>query len=131
MQKVTKLASFTLAIATAGMILAGCTSNQQSTSTTSPTDSTATTNTAPATANAVSIKSMAFTPKTLKVKVGQTVTWKNDDQFTHTVTSDSSAFNSGNLSNGGTFSFTFTKAGTFPYHCNIHTSMTGEVVVTE
>ena len=82
-------------------------------------------------ANSVEIKSMAFTPAALTVKVGQTVTWTNQDQFAHTVTSDAGEFKSGNLAKGGTYTFTFTKAGTYTYHCNIHTSMKAKVIVTE
>lgn len=84
----------------------------------------------PATPNAVTIQNLAFTPNDLSVKVGQTVTWTNMDSFTHTITSDTGVFNSGNVANGATFSYTFTKAGTFPYHCSIHTSMTGQITVS-
>jgi len=47
-----------------------------------------------------------------------------------TVTADDGAFDSGSLAGGKSFSFTFDEAGTFAYHCNIHQSMTGRVVVT-
>lgn len=83
------------------------------------------------TGNSVTIQNTAFSPQNLQVKVGQEVTWTNQDQFTHTVTSDTGTFDSGNVANGKTFSFTFTKEGTFTYHCNIHTSMTGQVTVTK
>jgi len=49
---------------------------------------------------------------------------------THTVTADGGLFNSGNLSTGQSFSFTFVSRGTFTYHCRIHPSMTGTVSVT-
>lgn len=84
-----------------------------------------------ASSNSVTIQSMAFSPQDIKVKVGEKVTWTNQDSVTHTVTSDTGAFDSGSVANGGTFSFTFTKEGTFPYHCNIHTSMTGQVTVSK
>jgi plastocyanin len=71
----------------------------------------------------------AFSPATLTVKVGTKVTWTNKDQVTHTVTADQGAFNSGLLPSGNSFSFTFTTAGTFSYHCNIHHSMTATIVV--
>ena len=58
----------------------------------------------------------AFMPATLSVKVGATVTWVNEDTVAHTVTSEGSTlFDSGNLPTGGTFSFTFTRAGTYHY----------------
>jgi plastocyanin len=79
--------------------------------------------------NTVSIEGMAFNPQTLTVAVNTTVTWTNNDGVTHTVTSDSSVFNSGNLVAGGTFSYKFTTVGTFTYHCSIHQYMTGTVIV--
>ena len=78
--------------------------------------------------------SFAFSPMTLTIKVGTKVTWTNMTQAPHTVTSDDgTSFDSG-ISNpiaasGGTYSFTFTKAGTFPYHCQIHTSMKATIIV--
>lgn len=81
--------------------------------------------------NTVNIAGMAFGPSTITVKMGTTVTWKNSDGFAHTVTSDDgSTFNSGNLAAGRTFAYTTTAAGTFAYHCNIHSNMAGTLVVT-
>jgi plastocyanin len=79
--------------------------------------------------NKVSIQGFAFNPSSITVSVGTTVTWTNNDSVTHTVTSDTGAFSSGNLNPGQTFSHTFNQAGTFAYHCSIHTSMHGTVVV--
>ena len=79
----------------------------------------------------VNISGMSFSPSSITVKVGITVKWTNNDNTTHTVTSDDgTTFNSGNVATGGSFSFTPTVAGNFPYHCNIHTGMTGTLVVT-
>ena len=83
----------------------------------------------PAFGNSVTLQNFAFSPATLTVKVGTTVTWTNKDGTTHTVTSDSGVFNSGNLSPNATFSYTFNNTGTFTYHCSIHTYMTGTVIV--
>jgi plastocyanin len=80
-------------------------------------------------ANEVFIQSMSFTPNTITVAVGETVTWTNKDNVAHTVTSNTPLFNSGSMSNGTTFSFTFPSAGTFDYHCSIHAGMTGTVIV--
>jgi plastocyanin len=77
----------------------------------------------------VTLSNFAFAPAMITVKVGDSVTWTNKDSTTHTVTADDKSFASGDLANGATFSFTFAKAGTFPYHCSIHPSMTGTVVV--
>ena len=79
--------------------------------------------------NEVSIQGMAFNPQTLTVSVNTTVKWTNNDAISHTVTSDTNLFNSGTLSPGGTFSFQFTSAGTFKYHCSIHPDMTATITV--
>lgn len=86
----------------------------------------ATTTTAAIAANAATIKGFSFQPEVLKVKVGAKVTWTNDDAVAHTVTADTNSFASGNLQPGGSFSFTFTRPGTYAYHCSIHPSMHGQ-----
>jgi len=82
-----------------------------------------------ATSNEVTIANFSFGPNDLQVKVGTTVTWTNQDSASHTVTADDGSFDSGSLSQGSSFSFTFTEAGTFPYSCNFHPSMVGTVTV--
>jgi predicted lipoprotein with Yx(FWY)xxD motif/plastocyanin len=77
----------------------------------------------------VSIAGFAFDPATIKVHQGTTVTWTNNDAPSHTVTSDTGAFDSGTLQPGSAFSFTFTQTGTFAYHCSIHRSMKATIVV--
>lgn len=69
-----------------------------------------------------------FSPSSLTVTVGDTVTWTNVDDSPHTVTA-SGAFDSGNLDAGQSFSFTFTEAGTFGYVCNYHDEMTATITV--
>ncbi len=71
----------------------------------------------------------AFSPQTLKIKVGTTVVWKNTTSAPHTVTSDNGTFGSGTIAPGGTFKFKFTQSGTFTYHCNIHPFMTATIIV--
>jgi plastocyanin len=80
-------------------------------------------------ANQVYIQNMAFSPATLTVTVGTTVKWTNKDGITHTVTSDSGIFDSGNVNASGTFSYMFMTAGTYSYHCKIHSSMIAKIVV--
>jgi plastocyanin len=75
--------------------------------------------------------SNSFSPNPVEVKVGETVTWVNDDSGRHTVTSKDGVFDSGFMGKGQSFSFTFDKAGEYPYHCEPHPSMVGTVVVTE
>ena len=83
------------------------------------------------TANEVILSGLNFSPKTLSVLVGTTVTWINKEAITHTVTSDNAGlFDSGDLLNGNTFKYTFSQSGTFPYHCKFHTGMTGTIIVT-
>ena len=77
----------------------------------------------------VSITSMAFSPSTMNIVAGDTVTWVNEDSALHTVTEDSMLFDSGNLSNS-TFSWTFDMPGTYNYSCTLHPTMTGQVVVS-
>ena len=91
--------------------------------------SSGTSNNAPPEPNTVSIINMTFTPATITVTAGTTVTWKNNDNMTHTVTADDDSYDSGNIGAGGSFSKKFSIAGTYPYHCSIHPSMTGKVVV--
>jgi plastocyanin len=78
---------------------------------------------------AVAVDNFAFSPATLMARVGQQVTWTNKQGVAHTVTANGGAFNHP-MPSGATFSFTFTKAGTFAYHCTIHPSMQGTIVVS-
>ena len=80
-------------------------------------------------ANEVWIQSMAFNPGSITVTVNTTVTWTNKDGVAHTVTSNTGLFDSGTMNNGATYSHQFTTAGTYPYHCTPHPSMTATVTV--
>lgn len=80
-------------------------------------------------ATKVTIEDFAFSPKKVTVEAGATVTWTNNDSNAHDVTStdgpeldaaETSAFVSGNMDQGDTFSHTFTKPGTYYYECNLH-----------
>jgi plastocyanin len=81
--------------------------------------------------NTVVLSGIRFNPATLTVKVGASVTWRNDDPYTHTSTSDTGVWDSGNIAPGGTASKSFTTAGTYHYHCLYHQSMgmVGTIVV--
>ena len=83
----------------------------------------------PSVPNQVVIDRRKFTPTTITVAPGTTVTWVNHEDATHTVTADDKSFDSGKLDTGKTFTHTFETAGTYPYHCEIHYGMTGQVVV--
>ena|ERR687886_536565 len=77
----------------------------------------------------VSIENFAFNPPNISVAPGTTVTWVNNDTVPHTTTADDGTWDSETLQPGQSFSFTFSSAGTFPYHCEIHPSMRGTVTV--
>jgi amicyanin len=84
--------------------------------------------------NAVTIKGYAFNPTPLTVKKGTTVTWTNQDIARHNIVADTPSTDAPNgplFGKGETFSYTFTKAGTYKYHCEPHPYMKGEVIVTE
>jgi plastocyanin len=81
------------------------------------------------TANTVTISGMKFAPASYTVKAGTTVTWVNNDGVPHTVTADDNSFDSGSIAAGEKFTHTFGTAGTFAYHCNFHSGMTGTLVV--
>lgn len=76
----------------------------------------------------VSIIDFQFVPQEDTVLVGDTVLWTNNGSFPHTSTSDSGVWNSGTLTTGQSFSFQFTSAGSYPYHCSIHPSMTANII---
>lgn len=92
--------------------------------------------------NVIGVQDYAFSPESMTVSAGTVVEWSNAGPSTHTVTSDASAWNStslappsgtdpyGGMAGGGTFQFNFSTPGTYRYHCSIHASMHGVVVVT-
>ena len=72
-----------------------------------------------------------FTPVTLSIKKGDSVTWNNSSGIPHNVTFENGAAFSQNLNDGSHINRTFTTAGTFNYYCTIHgKSMHGTIVVT-
>ena len=77
----------------------------------------------------VKIDNFSFGPQTITVPVGATVTWTNRDDIPHTTVSTEGLFKSKVMDTDEKFSYTFTKAGTYPYYCSVHPKMTGQVVV--
>jgi len=77
----------------------------------------------------VKIDNFTFGPATLTVTAGTTVTWTNKDDIPHTVVSTDGVFKSKVLDTDEKFTFTFSKAGNYPYFCSIHPKMTGKVIV--
>jgi plastocyanin len=118
-------------LAAAAVLAAGCggsggNGGGSPTTTAAPTTSGAGT---PASGTAVAIDNFAFSPATLNVKVGQQVTWTNQQDVAHTVTADGGAFDHP-MPSGATFSFAFAKAGSFAYHCTIHPFMKATIVAS-
>jgi plastocyanin len=127
------LASGTLLLAACGGTSDAGTSTP--TATTAQQEATPTPTAASGGGNAVSMVEnggvYAFSPATLTVPKGTTVIWTNKSDAPHTVTSDNGAFTeSSNLSENQTFQTTFTTAGTYTYHCEIHPSMKATIIVT-
>jgi plastocyanin len=83
----------------------------------------------PSVASEVKIDNFSFTPATVIVTAGTTVTWTNSDDIPHTVVSDDKSFKSKVLDTDEKFSYTFTKPGTYPYFCSVHPKMTAKIVV--
>jgi plastocyanin len=81
--------------------------------------------------NCAGTPSWCFSPKPIQITAGSTVTWANTTAVPHTATSDSGAWGTGTIAPGTTSSaIAFPTAGTFTYHCAIHPSMTGSVIVS-
>ncbi len=84
--------------------------------------------------NTVTINDFSFGPQNITIQAGTTVTWKNQDSVSHTVTAkvaSPNAPNSQEIMPGSSFSFVFPTPGTYAYRCIIHPSMQGTVVVTK
>jgi len=77
----------------------------------------------------IEIKDFAFNPQDITVKKGDKITWINRDSVIHTATSYDNVFDSGNLSEGKSFSYVFSEAGNFEYFCKPHPYMKGKIVV--
>lgn len=78
----------------------------------------------------IDIANFAFSPSEIRIKAGDTIVWTNKDSARHTVTSDSgSELGSALLSDGESYSHTFSAAGTFSYHCAPHPYMKGKIIV--
>jgi plastocyanin len=78
----------------------------------------------------VKIDNFSFSPATLTIAPGTTVKWTNRDDIPHTVVSDDkTTIKSKVMDTDDSFSFRFTKPGTYSYFCSVHPKMTGKVIV--
>jgi plastocyanin len=122
MKKIVRLASVAVIAASLGIL--GCSKDSSNPSGTPSSQSPP-----PAQSNTVTMINISFSPSTLTVSKGTTVTWQNNDNVTHTSTSDTGLWDTGNIAPGSSKDVTFSNAGTFKYHCTIHASMTGTIIV--
>jgi plastocyanin len=119
------------AILALALAAAGCGSSNNSGSSSSSTSTSSSSSSGGGGGVQIKMQNIAFSPKATTVKVGQKVTWVNDDSTAHNVTADSGAsFKSKDFGKGGTFDFTPDKAGTIKYVCTIHPGMTATLTVT-
>ncbi len=128
------MSAFRFTILAGGLVLLTACGSSSSTpaapTTPTPTSNPATaTNTVSIPVGAQSLGGAGYKPNPITVPVGTMVTWSNTDSTAHTASSDTGVFNSGTIPPGGTSSFTFQTAGTYPYHCNFHAGMVGSVIV--
>jgi plastocyanin len=79
----------------------------------------------------VTIKNFAFTPTPVNAKVGEAIKFSNEDSTAHTATLDDNSCATGNIDGGTAKSLVFTAAGTYPYHCAIHTQMKATITITQ
>lgn len=77
----------------------------------------------------VKVDNFTFSPETLTVPVNSSVTWVNKDDIPHVIASNDGLFKSRALDTDQKYSYTFTKAGTYPYYCSVHPKMVGKIVV--
>jgi len=120
-----------LIILAAAIVAAVVHKSNPSTSSSNNTQSSSSSSNEPA-SGTINIRNMMFTPSQITVAKGGTVTWTNNDTISHEVVDDLSNVggpNSGSISPGGAYSFTFNKTGSFQYHDPTHTSMRGTIVV--
>lgn len=117
------------ALCAGALLAAGCGSSSKSSSSGSSSGS------APAASGstvAVKMSQIMFAPKSISAKVGQTVTWTNEDSTAHNVTAQQGeSFKSSDFNKGQTYSYKVDKPGTIKYVCTIHPGMEGTVTVTK
>ncbi len=114
------VATFVLVLAVGLVGVQGCKS--------SAANSSGSTSGTPSGSATVVAKNFTFSPANVAITVGGSVTWTNEDATTHNVEGDG-GISSGDLAPGQSYTKNFATAGTYTYHCIIHPTMTGTVVV--
>lgn len=123
-----------LSILAVAVLVTGCGSSDNLTTPTPTPTASSSPSTSPNTLSSpadVEIRDYTYSPTTLEVKKGTTISFTNFDSVGHTVTAKDDSFDTPSFSNGGTQSITFDKAGTFEYYCKPHTYMKGKIIVIE
>ena len=117
-------------VAIAGCGSSSSDSSSKSTSTAAPAASSSSSSSAGAGGVTIKAAGFAFAPKSVTVKKGEKVTWTNSDPAPHNITSSDGTIKSKDFTNGQSFTYTATKAGTFNYTCTIHPQMKATLIVT-
>jgi plastocyanin len=78
----------------------------------------------------VTIRDYVYAPDPVRVRAGSSVTWTNNDAAPHTASADDGGWDSGSLTEGKSGTVRFDTPGTYSYHCALHPTMKGKVVVT-
>jgi plastocyanin len=118
----------------AGLVLTACGNSNSSSSSSSKKKKSKKKKSAATGAAAVTMQNITFEPSSNQVKVGETVTWTNEESVGHDVTADDGSFKSGppgGMKQGDTFEHKFNQAGSFAYKCTVHPNMTGTVEVSQ
>ncbi|MGZ3751601.1 MAG: plastocyanin/azurin family copper-binding protein [Mucilaginibacter sp.] len=119
----TKIICLALILISGTFIFSGC--GKSYNNATNPTSN----GTTPTATASVSIQNFAFSPSVVHLLPGGTVTWTNKDATAHTVTDNGGSFDSGSVAVDATFVKTFATAGTYTYHCTIHSMMASATVI--
>ena len=83
----------------------------------------------PVTGTNITIQNFKYSPETITIKSGSSITWTNQDRVGHSATADDNSFDTGVLDQGQSKTITFSKPGTYAYHCNVHPMMKATVIV--
>ena len=123
--------SLILPVLAAGALIAGCGGGGYGDQPAArPADASAAGTAAKGVAKIVEMTDSTFAPATVDVKVGDTVTFVNQDEIAHTATGDNRTFDSETMKAGAKFKFVAEKPGVFSYVCSFHPGMTGKIDVT-
>jgi plastocyanin len=128
----TRIAPLSLALASFALLAAGCGSSNSSGGGGGESGGSSSSGPAPAGATVIKMQNIQFNPKQVNVKVGKPVSWENEDDVDHNVstTGGVAQFESDNFGKGGTYTFTPKKAGEIKYTCTLHPGMDATLIVT-